>query len=43
VKDTPPHLQGLEEIEKTCISSLVEVLREVGTDAVGYALWDATG
>ena len=38
VKDTPPHLQGLEGIEKTCTSSLVEVLREEGIDAVRYAL-----
>ncbi len=43
MKDTPPHLQGLEEIEKKCISSLVEVLRESGIDAVRYVLWDVTG
>jgi hypothetical protein len=40
---TPPHLQTLEEIEKTSIPGLVEVLREEGVDAVRYTLWDATG
>ncbi len=39
----PLHLNALEEIEKTCIPGLVEVLREEGIDAVRYALWDATG
>jgi hypothetical protein len=43
MKDTPPHLQALEEIEKTVIHGLVEVLREEGIDGVRYALWDATG
>jgi hypothetical protein len=43
MKDTPPHLQALEEIEKSGISGLVEVLREEGLDGVRYALWDATG
>jgi hypothetical protein len=43
MKDTPPHLQALEEIEKTGIPGLLEVLREVGLDGVRYALWDATG
>src|SRR5215211_3835379 len=43
VDPTPPHLKTLEEIEKTGIPGLVEVLREEGIDAVRYALWDATG
>ncbi len=43
MKDTPPHLQALEEIEQAGIPDLLEVLREEGTDAVRYALWDATG
>ncbi len=42
-KSTPPHLKALEEIEKTSIPGLVEVLREEGLDAVRYVLWDATG
>jgi hypothetical protein len=43
VKDTPPHLRALEEIEKAGIPGLVEVLREEGLDGVRYVLWDATG
>jgi hypothetical protein len=43
MKDTPPHLRTLEEIEREGITGLVEVLREEGIDAVRYALWDATG
>ena len=43
MKDTPPHLEALEEIEREGLPGLVEVLREGGTDAVRYALWDATG
>ena len=43
MRDTPPHLKTVEEIEKTSISGLVEVLREEGIDAVRYVLWDATG
>ncbi len=43
MKDTPPHLKALEEIEREGIPGLVEVLREEGTDAVRYVLWDATG
>ena len=43
MKDTPPHLKTQEEIEKTGIPGLVEVLREEGLDAVRYVLWDATG
>ncbi len=33
----------MEELERTSIPGLVEVLREEGIDAVRYALWDATG
>ena len=40
MKDTPPHLRALEEIEKEDISGLLEVLREEGTDGVRYALWE---
>ncbi len=43
MSDTPPHLKALEEIEREGIPGLVEVLREEGTDAVRYVLWDATG
>jgi hypothetical protein len=43
MRDTPPHLKPLEEIEKTGIPGLVEVLREEGLDTVRYVLWDATG
>jgi hypothetical protein len=42
MKETPPHLKALEEIEKEGIPGLVEVLREEGIDTVKYALWDAT-
>ena len=42
MRDTPPHLKPLEEIEKTGIPGLVEVLREEGLDGVRYVLWDAT-
>ena len=38
-----PHLKTLEEIERDCVRSLVEVLRTEGIDGVRYALWDATG
>jgi hypothetical protein len=43
MRDTPPHLKPLEEIERECISGLVEVLHKEGLDAVRYVLWDATG
>lgn len=43
MKETPPHLRTVEEIEQTGIPGLVEVLREEGIDAVRYALRDATG
>jgi hypothetical protein len=32
MKDTPPYLQALEEIEQAGIPGLLEVLREEGTD-----------
>jgi hypothetical protein len=38
-----PHLETLEEIERTCVSGLVEVLRTEGIEGVRYALWDMTG
>ena len=43
MKGTPSHLKTLEEIERTSIPALVEVLREEGVDTVRYVLWDATG
>jgi hypothetical protein len=43
MKDTPPHLQAFEEMERAGIPGLLEVLREEGIDGVRYALWDATG
>lgn len=43
VRDTPPHLKALEEIERECIPGLVEVLRHEGLEGVRYALWDMTG
>ncbi len=43
MRDTPPHLKTLEEIEKTGISGLVEVLHKEGLNAVRYVLGDATG
>jgi hypothetical protein len=33
----------LEEIEKTALPGLNEVLREEGIDAVRHVLWEATG
>jgi hypothetical protein len=43
MKDTPPHLQALEEVEEAGIPGLLEVLREEGIDGVRYALWNTTG
>ena len=34
MRDTPAHLKTLEEIEKSGIPGLIEVLREEGIDAV---------
>ena len=36
MKDTPPHLQALEEVERQGIPGLLEVLREEGVDGVRY-------
>jgi hypothetical protein len=41
--DPRPHLRTLEEIERTCVPGLVEVLRQEGVEGVRYALWDMTG
>jgi hypothetical protein len=38
MRDTPPHLKPLEEIEREGISGLVEVLHKEGLDAVRYVL-----
>ena len=43
MKDAAPHLRSLEELERTSIPGLVEVLLEEGIDTVRYARWDATG
>jgi hypothetical protein len=34
MRDTPSHLKSLEEVEKTGIPGLVEVLRQEGIDAI---------
>jgi hypothetical protein len=34
LKDSSPHLRTLEELERTSIPGLVEVLRKEGIDAV---------
>ena len=38
-----PHLRTLEEIERTCVPGLVEVLSGEGIEGVRYAPWDMTG
>jgi hypothetical protein len=38
MKDTPTHFEPLEEIERTGVPGLVEVLREEGIDAVRHSL-----
>ncbi len=43
MKDTPPHLRALEEVEEAGIPGLLEVLREEGTAGVRYALWTVSG
>jgi hypothetical protein len=43
MSETPSHLKVLEEIERSGIPGLLEVLREEGIDGVRYALWDAKG
>jgi hypothetical protein len=43
MKDTPSHLQALEEVERAGIPGLLEVLREEGIDGVRYALWSVSG
>ena len=43
MSDAKPVLKTLEEIERTCVPGLVEVLRTEGIDGVRYALWDMTG
>jgi hypothetical protein len=43
MSDAKPHLEVLEEVERTSIPGLVEVLREEGLDAVRCVLCDATG
>ena len=42
MKDAPPHLKSLEEIERECIPGLVEILRWEGIEAVRYAFFDMT-
>ncbi len=43
MRDTPAHLKALEEIEKSGLPGLVEVLREEGLHAVRTVLREATG
>ena len=43
MRDNPPHLKALEEIECEGIPGLVEVLREEGLDAVRHTLQDMIG
>jgi hypothetical protein len=43
IKDTPPHLRALEEVERAGTPGLLEVLREEGIDGVRYALWNVSG
>jgi hypothetical protein len=43
MRDTPPHLKPLEEIEREGLPNLVEVLREEGLDAFRHVLWQAVG
>jgi hypothetical protein len=38
MKDTPSHLQALEEVERAGIPGLLEVLREEGIDGLRYTL-----
>ena len=40
---SPTSGRTLEEIERTCVPGLVEVLRTEGVEGVRYALWDMTG
>jgi len=43
MSDPKPNLETLEEIERECLPSLVQVLREEGLEAVRYFLWDLMG
>ena len=43
MSDAKPHLRTLDDIERTCVPGLVEVLRTEGVEGVRYALWDMTG
>ncbi len=38
MSNAKPHLKTLEDIERTCVSGLVEVLRTEGVEGVRYAL-----
>lgn len=38
-----PHLRILEEIERTCVPGIVEVLRTEAIEDARYALWSMTG
>lgn len=38
-----PHLKTLEEIERDCVPSLIEVLRRKGIEGVLYASWGIIG
>ena len=44
MSEPQPHLKTLDEIERTCVPGLVEVvLRTEGIEGVRYAPWDMTG
>ena len=43
MSESRPHLEILEEIERTALPGLLEVLRTEGIDGVRYALWDMSG
>lgn len=43
MKDMPPHLQALEEVERAVIPGILEALREQGIDGLRYALCKVSG
>ncbi len=43
MREPRPHLKTPEEIERTCVPGLVEVLRTEGIEGVRHALFDMTG
>jgi hypothetical protein len=43
MKNTPPHLQALEEVERAVIPGILEALREQGIDGLRHALCNVPG